>query len=208
MYSAYPAGYAPYTKRWQPCSNLMNYKLKRHKLLKTLAPSSLEMHAKKLGVSFDDIYKILNISESDFHKIASRLYNEDEIKYTNVDHEGVYSTIKGLQSFTDKKYLNEFNQILTSNIKNAVQIIIPVLSLIVAVTVVTVSELVTPTGTPLTEIVSDDINVGLAFDPCTVGQLFSQASLPNCTQLPGVTPGALPAVLYQRVLSVVIATTA
>ena len=135
MYSAYPAGYAPYTKRWQPCSNLMNYKLKRHKLLKTLAPSSLEMHAKKLGVSFDDIYKILNISESDFHKIASRLYNEDEIKYTNVDHEGVYSTIKGLQSFTDKKYLNEFNQILTSNIKNAVQIIIPVLSLIVAVTV-------------------------------------------------------------------------
>ena len=64
-----------------------------------------------------------------------KYYNEDEIKYTNVDHNGVYSTNKGLQSFTDKKYLNEFNKSLISNIKNTVQIIIPVLSLIIAVAV-------------------------------------------------------------------------
>lgn len=113
----------------------MNFNKKRHQILKALANSSIEMEPENLGVNFVEIYKTLNINESEFKKIAARLYNEQEIKYTNVDVEGVYSTSKGLESYIDKKYLREYqNRIITLS-KDISQITIPILSLVVAIIV-------------------------------------------------------------------------
>ncbi|PLB19944.1 MAG: hypothetical protein TRG1_1208 [Flavobacteriaceae bacterium FS1-H7996/R] len=84
------------------------------------------------GVSFSDLQSELKCDRNKLELIIGTLYLNEEVKYTNVDIEGLISTLKGFNSFSDKKYLKENDKIIINWLKNFVQIVIPVLALVIA----------------------------------------------------------------------------
>lgn len=116
----------------------MNFNRKRHKILKLLSPSFILFNSDqmtsedKFGVSFDNLERELKYNRNDCEKVFSRLYSDEEVKYTNTSVVGLHLTQKGLDSFTNKKYLKENYDLIIDWIKDFVQIIIPILSLLIA----------------------------------------------------------------------------
>lgn len=118
----------------------MRYNRKRHKTLEFLSDNFIEFESGerkpnfKLGKSFEDIVFELKIDAKITEQIFSRLYLDGEVKFTNAHWKnGLYLTQKGLSSFTSKKYLKENENIVLNWLKVFTQIIIPILSLIIAV---------------------------------------------------------------------------
>ena len=117
----------------------MNLHLKRHKLLGILAKQRGDLKLKKadpmiLGVSTESILKDLNCNEDELELITSELHTQDEIKYFNAHGVvGFFARPNGVSAFSDKKYLRLNNSRIKSNLKDFVQIIIPILSLVIAV---------------------------------------------------------------------------
>ncbi|GAL69085.1 hypothetical protein [Jejuia pallidilutea] len=116
----------------------MNLNRKRHKTLKLLSVSRIQFESgqsdskTKFGMSFDELQKELKCDRTKCELIFSPLYSNEEIKYTNVDVEGLISTRKGLTAFSEKKYLKENDKIIVNWLRNFVQIVIPVLALLIA----------------------------------------------------------------------------
>ena len=117
---------------------LINLNRKRHKTLKLLSDSFIKFNSDqtnsyfKFGVSFIDLMNELNCDRNKLEIIIGTLYLNEEVKYTNVDVEGLISTLKGFNSFSDKKYIKENDKIIINWLKNFVQIVIPVLALLIA----------------------------------------------------------------------------
>lgn len=116
----------------------MNLELKRHKLLGILSKQRNDLELKKaeynaLGVTFEKIHKELNCNKDELKLITSELYTEDEIGYHDAyDIVGVFAKDKGLSAFANKKYYRIYWKRISDLTKNAVQIIIPILSLLIA----------------------------------------------------------------------------
>lgn len=116
----------------------MNLDLKRHKLLELLSKQRNNVELDKaeynaLGVSFEKIYKKLNCNEDELKLITSELYTADEIGYHDTYNIiGLFAKDKGLSAFANKKYSRIFWKRIADLTKNAVQIIIPILSLLIA----------------------------------------------------------------------------
>jgi len=117
----------------------MNFNRQRHKVLKLLSVSRIQFDSGrrnidfKLGVSFDDLQKELNCDLDTCELIYSTLYDEKEVEYTNTSVIGLILSQKGLKSYSEKKYLKENEKIIIDYFKNFVQIVIPILSLVIAI---------------------------------------------------------------------------
>lgn len=111
---------------------------KRHELLKLLSTRLIDIQLGKLkengiGVSYEDICKFLNCDRQKLYEISNLLYDEKEVDYHDTYNiEGMYATSKGITAYTDKKYLRLNNTRVKNNIKDIVSIVIPILSLMVA----------------------------------------------------------------------------
>ena len=91
----------------------------------------------KLGKSFDDICRELKCDRNTCEEIFSKLYLNEEVKYTNVTWKGLYLTKNGLNSYASKKYLKENNSIVFGWFKVFTQIVVPIMSLMIAVLALT-----------------------------------------------------------------------
>ncbi|GGE22950.1 hypothetical protein [Psychroflexus salis] len=116
----------------------MNLYLKRHKLLEILTKKRILLESdlsddNLLGVSFTDIHKQLNCNRSELELIMSELYDLDEIGYHDtLGVVGLFTKDKGKSSYANKKYKRLYRNEITNLIKDFVQIIIPILSLLIA----------------------------------------------------------------------------
>lgn len=116
----------------------MNNNIKRHRLLNILTEQHVNLELGKtgnniLGVPFEALYRELKCNDSELRRLSSVLLVNQEVGYYDVsDITGLYATEKGIASFTDKKYINENRNRIKSNLKDIVQIIIPILSLAIA----------------------------------------------------------------------------
>jgi hypothetical protein len=122
----------------------MNYNIKRHKLLEILTEQNLNVQLDKpgfqiLGISYDEIYKKLNITDFQLLELTSELYDNKEIGYHNAyEVEGLYAKNKGIAAYSNKKYLKLYKKSIVENVKDVIQIAIPVLSVIVAIVALTI----------------------------------------------------------------------
>jgi hypothetical protein len=116
----------------------MNRNLKKHNLLKLLSEQSNKFDNKtslEYSVSCDLIYSKLNIDKSNLYYLISELTSSKEIDYffwNDEDKKGLFATPEGVSSYSKNKYKNIFYSNLKNNLKDFVQIVIPILSLIIA----------------------------------------------------------------------------
>ncbi len=120
----------------------MNYTIKKHKLLKILAPHNINVQSglinSPLGISFEDIHKKLNVTHEQLLTISSELFDLKEIGYHNAHNvEGLYAEEKGISAYSTKKYLKQYRKSIIDNIKDIIQIVIPVISVIIAYLAIT-----------------------------------------------------------------------
>ena len=122
----------------------MNYNTKKHQLLGLLSKQHAMVQLSKpgfdaLGISYNNIYLKLSIIDVELVVLTSELYDNGEIEYYNhFDVEGICTTNKGIAAFSNEKYKKLNSKFLIEKIKDLVQIIIPVLSLIVAIAALTI----------------------------------------------------------------------
>ncbi|MEE9363109.1 MAG: hypothetical protein V3U92_10980 [Cellulophaga sp.] len=122
----------------------MNLNLKRHKLLGILSKQRNDLELKKaeynaLGVTFERIFEELNCNEDELKLIESELYSCEEIGYHDTYNiVGLFVKDNGLSSFSNKKYKHLYWKRITDLTKNGVQIIIPILSLLIAYVALTI----------------------------------------------------------------------
>lgn len=115
----------------------MNIYKKRHALLSLLYEKRKQVDLNQseiVGVSFDHIKNSLKITDENLHKITAELINQNEIDHFSA-HEinGLYCTKTGAASFSNQKYLKLNLKEIKSNIKDWVQITIPVIALIISI---------------------------------------------------------------------------
>lgn len=122
----------------------MNIEFKRHKLLKILSIHRNKVELNKgdynaLGVSFKKIYCELKCTEDQLKVISSELYSEDEIGYHNAHNiVGVFAKRNGLTAFANRKYIRIYWKRAFDLAKNIIQIVIPILSLLIAFLALTI----------------------------------------------------------------------
>ena len=124
----------------------MNFNRKRHLLLKVLSRKLLEYPKKRgekidgrlVGLTFEEIDVLLQTDQVERHLILSELISSEEIINFNTNSGlGVFIEPRiGVSAFSNKKYLNRNWQIIKQWTLNFVQIVIPVLSLLIAALVV------------------------------------------------------------------------
>lgn len=118
-----------------------NIDYKRHLLLKSLSKNRTRNELRfdneeKIGVSFEDIFTLLNCDKFELHGITSELYENDEILYTNVHHKGLYGKRNGISSFKNRKYAKRYEDLWLNLAKVFVGIFIPIISLLITLAVV------------------------------------------------------------------------
>lgn len=90
-----------------------------------------------IGVSNEFLCKKVNIDKYKFREIVSVLYECGEIEdYNCNDIKGIYATEKGISSFAQNKYIYSFLGDIVNFLKGIVQILIPILSLIITLVIV------------------------------------------------------------------------
>lgn len=120
----------------------MNINLKRRRLLGLLAKRQIEVDLGKtnnvVGISFEDVLTFTKCDDIKLAAITSELFDAEEIAYYNHDGlKGLFCELKGVTSHSNKKYKKAFTSAIKGNVKDFVQISIPVLSLLVAIMVIT-----------------------------------------------------------------------
>jgi hypothetical protein len=110
----------------------MRYNRTRHFLLGILSRKFNEdlssQRADKSGLSYEEVDDFLRKRKKDRTLIVSELYENEEIKFFDLDNVKGYmiNPIKGLSAYTSKKYLNRNNEIILNWLKNTVQIFITI----------------------------------------------------------------------------------
>jgi hypothetical protein len=128
----------------------MKSNLKRHRLLKILADKRIKGiqpgNQPVIGVSWDELASKLNCSLDKILEISAPLIEEKEIdKYYAYGILGAYATPKGVSSYATEKYKRENTKQIFEALKNWVQTIVPLLSLLIAFYALVVSEARTKT---------------------------------------------------------------
>lgn len=121
----------------------MNNNLNRHKLLKILSEQYIKANQGNgpLGVSWDELQSRMNCTLDKLMEISAPLYEAEEVaRHGAHGVNGVYAKMKGVSSYTTKKYKRENNKLIFDLLKNWVQILIPLISLFVTLYVVISSE--------------------------------------------------------------------
>ena len=120
----------------------MSYNKQRHLILTVLTKKMLEFPKKKgetidgwlVGLTMDEVDSLLNTDKVERHIILSELIKSDEIKIFNTEKQGIFIEPRiGIAAYSEKKYVRLNNERIKKNIKDLLQIIIPVLSLLIAV---------------------------------------------------------------------------
>lgn len=112
--------------------------LRKHKLLGILSEQYIlseigETENKEIGLNDDVILEKLKMSKYKYELIKQSLLDSSEVERHNPRYIlGLYSTLKGVASFNDKKYTKAFFDDIINILKNIVQIVIPILSLFIA----------------------------------------------------------------------------
>jgi len=112
--------------------------LRKHKLLGILSEQYIlseigETENKEIGLNDDIILSKLNMSKYKYELIKQSLLDSGEVDRHNPRYIlGLYSTLKGVSAFNDRKYTKAFSDDIINIFKNIVQIVIPVLSLLIA----------------------------------------------------------------------------
>lgn len=118
----------------------MNSNVLRHRLLGILTKQYIvsEKSNEPLGVSFTDIESELKCTDTFLRQSISELFENKEIGYHDAyDIVGVHATEKGVASFSNKKYWRIYWTNIKDSVKYWFQILVPVLSLLVALIAVT-----------------------------------------------------------------------
>lgn len=123
----------------------MNYDLQRHRLLKELSINRLQFEIrdknfKGLGINFDILYKKLNCNQKQFKEFTSELYDCKEIQHCNDKDRGILGvgmTQVGYTAYSNNKYKKRLRVDILNFTKDVVQIVIPVLSLLIAFIAIT-----------------------------------------------------------------------
>jgi hypothetical protein len=122
----------------------MNNNLSRHKLLKILADKYLKVNQgqeQALGVSWEDLMAKMNCSLGELMDISSTLFDEQEVdKHDAYGIKGIYAKMKGVSSYSTRKYRKENEKLIFERFKNWIQVLIPIISLLVTLYVVIASE--------------------------------------------------------------------
>lgn len=111
---------------------------KRHKLLEILSKRVIDIELRNvkenaIGVSYEKICESLGCDRNELYKLSNILFDEKEVGGHNTYGViGMYATSKGISSYTDKKYLRLRNSRRKNNIKDIISIIVPILSLTIA----------------------------------------------------------------------------
>lgn len=117
----------------------MNKNKKKHQLLKILSKQYIIGWGseKSSGLTEDEIERVLKIDNFQLKTITTDLCENDETKhYKPDDIQGWMATEKGVASFNTKKYERIQSKYIWESIKNWVQTVIPVLSLIITIMVI------------------------------------------------------------------------
>lgn len=118
----------------------MNSNILRHRLLGILTKQYIiaEKSSEPLGVSFTVIESELKCTDVFLRQSISELYENKEIGYHDAyDIVGVHATEKGVASFSNKRYWKIFWTSIKDSVKYWFQILVPILSLLVAFVAVT-----------------------------------------------------------------------
>ena len=122
----------------------MSNNLKRHKLLKLLAQKYINASQGKeqgLGVSWEELTSKLNWTMDELLEVSSPLFAEEEVgKHDAYGIKGIYAKMKGVSAYSSRKYRREHERIVFDRLKNWIQTVIPILSLLITVIVVLLSE--------------------------------------------------------------------
>lgn len=114
----------------------MNRDIKRHKILEILSRQYLACEdgsQRILGVTFEKIANHVKCEEKSLQELSSVLYKNQEVGYHDAyDVIGMYAKESGVASYADKKYLKLAYKNKVDIIKDIIQIVIPVISLLVA----------------------------------------------------------------------------
>ncbi|MBX2963743.1 MAG: hypothetical protein KF687_14630 [Cyclobacteriaceae bacterium] len=123
----------------------MDNNLKRHRLLKILAGKYIKVNLKEenaLGVSYEDLRDKLNCGQGELLELGFALREEEEIDFHDAHNiKGFYCKEKGIASFNTKKYVRLNEKLIFDRVKNLVQTLIPILSLVITIGVITISEI-------------------------------------------------------------------
>ncbi|SCZ01732.1 hypothetical protein [Flavobacterium caeni] len=114
----------------------MNRDKKRHKILEILSKQFLACEAgseRILGVKFEEITKYVGCDEKTLRELSSILYENKEIGYHDAHGvTGMYSKEAGVAAYSDRKYLRLAYKNKIDKVKDIIQIVIPIISLLIA----------------------------------------------------------------------------
>lgn len=104
------------------------------KAQKMEGPLSVE----KAGLSFPEIESLLKIDSFNRKLLLSEMYQSEEIISFNLNNrEGVFlDNSHGMHSLANNKYLKKNMEIIREWIKDSVQVVIPILSLLITILVI------------------------------------------------------------------------
>ncbi|KIA88415.1 hypothetical protein [Kaistella jeonii] len=123
----------------------MNNNRVKHKILKHLSISYVAMKNDNLanpeynfGLSYERLQLLIKEEDNEAFNVFQYLNETNEVGVKNIGFDGLYLTSNGYISFAEEKYLKRNQNILLKFLKNVVQILIPILSLIIAITALTI----------------------------------------------------------------------
>jgi hypothetical protein len=123
----------------------MKLDLKKHKLLTLLSDKTIRaesgqlLEGESLGVSFEDLTKEMRCDILKLNLIAAELYLNKEIGYFDNEIKGLFCDKNGLISFSNNKYKERYWKSFWDKMLTANKLLIPILSLIVAILAISLS---------------------------------------------------------------------
>lgn len=120
----------------------MNDNRIKHRILEVLSNQSVlsdmpDADNKEIGLDDEVILAKVKIPKTKYELLKFSLFEEQEVGRHNPRYAlGLYATTKGVHSFNTRKYIIESQNVFKTKVKDTVQIVIPILSLIITILVI------------------------------------------------------------------------
>ena len=109
----------------------------KHKLLGILSMQFIISGintSENIGLTYDEILEKLKITRLDLDRLTAELFVNKEIAFQNIQGpDGLFSNEIGVMAFSTKKYKKRHNDQIINISKNITQILVPILSLLIAI---------------------------------------------------------------------------